>query len=164
MHLRILEDYIADLLKQKIDGRSEFIETSEVISKLMDIIIEEERRIPDFVGDGDSRNIRRSGLFDPDPSDDEFDDDFWAEYLADDCCFDDDDSIEALGGNRLLGYQSNEVNSFSDPGFFLPIGGFLITMERTGNKGFGQMRRIKWVAATVIALVVGFVVGILTAP
>lgn len=163
MHLRILEDYIADLLKKKIDGGSEFIETSEVISKLMDIIIEEERRIPDFVIDGDSRNIKRSGLFDPYPSDGDFDDDFWAEYLADDCCFDDDDLV-AIGGNRPLNYEDSDSDSFTDPGFFLPIGGFLITMERTGNKGFHQMRRVKWVAATVIALVVGFAVGILTAP
>ena len=53
MHLQILEDYIAELLEARIENRHEFVETSSVISRLMDIIIEEERRIPDFVIDGD---------------------------------------------------------------------------------------------------------------
>ena len=53
MHLRVLEDYIAELASDSIDGRSEFQSTDEIVRRLMDIIILEESRIPDFLIDGD---------------------------------------------------------------------------------------------------------------
>jgi len=53
MHLRALEDYIAELASDSIDGRSEFQSTDEIVRRLMDIIILEESRIPDFIIDGD---------------------------------------------------------------------------------------------------------------
>lgn len=53
MHLSTLEDYIAELANDSLEGRNEFQSTDEVVRRLMDILIVEESRIPDFIIDGD---------------------------------------------------------------------------------------------------------------
>jgi len=54
MHLRHLEDYVVELASSNLDNTGEFISTSDVVSRLMEIIVIEEQLIPDFVVDGDS--------------------------------------------------------------------------------------------------------------
>jgi hypothetical protein len=53
MHLKLLEDYIAELATKGLDGGEDFQETDEIVRRLMDILIVEESRIPDFIIDGD---------------------------------------------------------------------------------------------------------------
>lgn len=53
MHLQYLEDYIAELATKGLDGGEAFQETDEIVRRLMDILIAEESRIPDFIIDGD---------------------------------------------------------------------------------------------------------------
>jgi hypothetical protein len=57
MHLSLLEDYISKLLLETIDDPRGTIETSEVCSTLWEILIMEERLIPDFVIDGDKKSL-----------------------------------------------------------------------------------------------------------
>ena len=53
MHLSVLEDYIAELANHTLEGTSEFQSIDEIVRRLMDILIVEESRIPDFLIDGD---------------------------------------------------------------------------------------------------------------
>ena len=53
MHLSVLEDYIAELANHTLEGTSEFESIDEIVRRLMDILIVEESRIPDFVINGD---------------------------------------------------------------------------------------------------------------
>jgi hypothetical protein len=53
MHLQLLEDYIAELATGRLDEGEEFQQTDEIVRRLMDILIVEESRIPDFIIDGD---------------------------------------------------------------------------------------------------------------
>lgn len=53
MHLQLLEDYIAELATEALEGGQEFQETDEIVRRLIDILIIEESRIPDFIIDGD---------------------------------------------------------------------------------------------------------------
>lgn len=168
MHLKILEDYIAELLKSQIEDRSEFIDRSSVISRLMDIIIEEERRIPDFVVDGDTSTRRDAQrplaeemsqedfwdleVDDLDDLDDQLgdlNDHWWSEY------FNDDSKIE---------HESNFYGVINDPGFLLPIGNFLFTIERTGSSQKPKARRLRWVIILTFAVLVGLAAGLVTAP
>ena len=54
MHLRHLEDYVVELASKNIDSTAEFVSIDDVVSRLMQIIVIEERLIPDFVIDGDT--------------------------------------------------------------------------------------------------------------
>lgn len=54
MHLRELENYIAELASKTLESNGAFEDTEEIVRRLMDILIIEESRIPDFVIDGDS--------------------------------------------------------------------------------------------------------------
>lgn len=54
MHLKHLEDYVVELASSNLDNTGEFISTSDVVSRLMEIIVIEEQLIPDFIVDGDS--------------------------------------------------------------------------------------------------------------
>lgn len=142
MHLQILEDYIAELLEARIENRHEFVETSSVISRLMDIIIEEERRIPDFVIDGDRLDGGEEDFFWPD---DVFDDDIEGEFNADEIPLDRDRS------------------SLVDPGFIFPIGGGYF-LSIGGRKKDQTMRSMRWVTIVLTVAIVGFVVGLMAAP
>jgi len=53
MHLSALEDYIAELANHSLEGTSEFQSNDEIVRRLMDILIVEESRIPDFIINGD---------------------------------------------------------------------------------------------------------------
>lgn len=69
MHLKYLEDYVVELASRNLDNTGEFISTGDVVSRLMEIIVIEERLIPDFVVDGDSLNTFEDDFFniDKDP-------------------------------------------------------------------------------------------------
>lgn len=142
MHLQILEDYIAELLEARIENRHEFVETSSVISRLMDIIIEEERRIPDFVVDGDRLANDDEDFFWPD---DVFDDDIQGEL----------DFDEEL--------TDGDSDGFVDPGFIFPIGGGYF-LSIGGHRKDQAMRSMRWMTIVLTVAVVGFVVGLLAAP
>jgi len=54
MYLKHLEDYVVELASTSLDTRGEFVNTGEVVSRLMDIIVIEEKLMPDIVVDGDN--------------------------------------------------------------------------------------------------------------
>lgn len=150
MHLQILEDYIAELAKLRFENRHEFIETSQVIARLMDIIIEEERRIPDFVVGGDRMLIGQ------DQSNDSlsFWDSLWDEDLENDISHD----AFIPTGRDIQGF-------ITDPGLISPlVGQVTITMGNKTTRRWENMRRLKWTALLMTATLVGLVVGLLTAP
>jgi len=57
MHLKILEDYICDLMEVSMEKPHARCRVDTVCGELMDILIEQERVIPDFVINGDARQV-----------------------------------------------------------------------------------------------------------
>lgn len=57
MHLSILEDYVSELSLITLDDPNSRIDVSEVRDALWEIILIEERLIPDFVLDGDVLSV-----------------------------------------------------------------------------------------------------------
>lgn len=165
MHLKLLEDYIAELAQWRIDNRHEFVETSDVISRLMDILIEEERRIPDFIIDGDrSANdgqlglLERSGLFDdPDEeftelySDDDEEDDYFFSVDGEPVDRDRDDLLHFSHGTMML--------EFDDDGNVHGIvQGYYHQDTETTVGRFG------WTLMTLLVALTAFAVGLVIAP
>jgi len=60
MHLSILEDYISELSLITLDEPHHTSDTSEICNNLWEILIAEEKRIPDFVVDGDQISLDNS--------------------------------------------------------------------------------------------------------
>ena len=135
MHLKILEDYIAELAKARFDNRHEYIESSAVIARLMDIIIEEERRIPDFVVQGDHCE----------------EDDFWG--LWDDDDFDLPPDFEG------------EDRPIDDPGLErVGVTFSLVGIVKDSDSRRQAMRSFKWTMTVILVGLIGFAVGLMTAP
>ncbi len=57
MHLKILEDYICDLMEISIEKPHARFRIDTVCGELMDVLIEQERLIPDFVMNGDTNQV-----------------------------------------------------------------------------------------------------------
>jgi len=70
MYLKHLEDYVVELASTSLESTGEFTNTSEVVSRLMEIIVLEESLIPDFVINGDSESDFEDMFFGPDELDD----------------------------------------------------------------------------------------------
>jgi hypothetical protein len=66
MYLKHLEDYVVELASTSLESTGEFTNTSEVVSRLMEIIVLEESLIPDFVINGDSESDFEDMFFGPD--------------------------------------------------------------------------------------------------
>lgn len=63
MHLSLLEDYVSELMLVTLDDPDHTIETAEVCGVLWEILIMEEKLIPDFVVDGDKISLDRAEEF-----------------------------------------------------------------------------------------------------
>lgn len=74
MHLQRLENYIVELGMLRVEQREgAMIDVDDVISDLMEILIEEESLIPDISVDGDSRSYEFSDVGFVNFEDDSFD-------------------------------------------------------------------------------------------
>lgn len=116
----------------------------------MDIIIEEERRIPDFIVDGDRLGDNSAiQVFDDDPCQE--DDYSWDDILIDD--YDIHWSDKDRDGDGFI----------RDPGFSVPLGSFLFTVSSMEPMEGSFMRRFRWILVLIVGLL-GFAVGVLVAP
>lgn len=119
----------------------------------MDIIIEEEKHIPDFVVNGDI-SYRDDGLLvDIDDFKDDDDGLFWPDSDIDD----DFDVLDAPNASRSM--------HAIDPGIIVPVGGgYFFAIGNFAQEKDKAMRRIKWMSVMTLVAVVSFVVGLLAAP
>lgn len=63
MHLNILENYICDLMQMSLEKPNTKRRLDLICGELMDVLIQQERVLPDFVIDGDSKMIISYGTF-----------------------------------------------------------------------------------------------------
>lgn len=64
MHLSILEDYISELSLITLDEPHHRSDTSAICNNLWEILIAEEKRIPDFVVSGDEISLDKCEIVD----------------------------------------------------------------------------------------------------
>ena len=60
MHLSFLEDYISELMILTLDDPKHMSKTEEVWGTLLEILVWEEKLMPDFIIDGDKPDIPSS--------------------------------------------------------------------------------------------------------